>query len=723
MTGNAPRMTRRSFLASVAAVGGGLALGFEIPFDPDVARAADGASEITAWIVIHADDTVIIRVARSEMGQGIFTSLPMLVAEELECDWSKVKAEFPRPDENLRRNRVWGDFSTGGSRSIRNSQVMLRKAGATAREMLIAAAATQWGVAASQCRAHKSVITHLPSGRTVSFGKVAAAAAKVAPPKAVALKEPKDWTIIGKPTKHLDAVEKVQGKPIYGIDVHVPNMLHAALLQCPVFKGKLKSVDESRISVLKGIRKIIKFSDAVAVVAESWWQAKKALDALAITWDDRGNGKLSSGTIRHFLQSGLVAPKAGVGRREGNLVTGFAQSVKRIEAEYAVPFLAHATMEPLNCTAHVTGKTAELWLPTQNGEASLASAANALNIPARNIKLHKTMLGGGFGRTGATQDFVPYAVLIAKQMNRPVKTVWSREEDMRHDFYRPVAMAKMTAGFDAAGMPLAWHVRMTGNSIRGTLMPFSIVNGVDKHFQEGFLHDMPYDVPNYLADYAMRNTHVPVGFWRCVNHTQNCFFKESFIDEMAQAANADPYEYRRRLIGKHRHARRFVGVLDAAAKHAGWGTPPPDDRYRGIALNQSQGTYVAAVAEASVDGNGKLRLHRIVVALDPGTVVNPLTIEMQTESAVVYGLTAALYGEITIKDGRVAQSNFDDYQMLRMAEMPKVETILVPSGGFWAGIGEPPVAVVAPALCNAIFAATGKRVRSLPLKNHDLRRA
>jgi isoquinoline 1-oxidoreductase beta subunit len=380
-------------------------------------------------------------------------------------------------------------------------------------------------------------------------------------------------------------------------------------------------------------------------------------------------------------------------------------------------------MEPQNCTAHVAGDKVEVWAPTQHGEASLATAAQAAGVPVRSVVVHKMMLGGGFGRRGVPQDFVRYAVLIAKEVGQPVKTVWSRDEDIRHDHYRPVAMARMAAGLDVAGRPVAWHVRLTGPSIRAALMPLAAMSGVDKHFQEGFTEDMPYDVPHYLVDYAMRNTHVPVGFWRCVNHTQNCFFKECFIDEMAHAAGADPYAYRRRIIGKHRHADKFIAVLDAAAQRAGWGAPLPSGVHRGIALNESNGAFVAAVCEASVDAEGKARMHRIVVALDPGTIVNPMSVEMQIESSVAYGLTAALHGEITIKDGRVEQSNFNDYEMLRMAEMPNVEAVLMPSGGFWAGCGEPPVAVIAPALCNAIFAATGRRIRSLPLKNHDLRNA
>jgi isoquinoline 1-oxidoreductase beta subunit len=707
---------RRSFLVSVAAAGGALTLGFGVR----PAGAGDAAPELTAWIVIERDDTVTIRVARSEMGQGTLTALPMLVAEELACDWSRVRTEFPRPDENLRRNRVWGDFSTGGSRSIRNSQEPLRRAGATAREMLIAAAAAQWNVPASECRAANSVITHGPSGRTLRYGELAEAAARITPPKDVRLKDASEWRLIGKPTRRLDVADKVQGKPIYGIDARVPGMLYAAIAQCPVFKGTLKSVDDTKIAGRKGVHKVVRLKDAVAVVADRWWQAKKALDALTIEWDAGEGGEVSSASIREFLLDGLAEPTAGIGRVQGKLAEGFARAGRRVEADYAVPFLAHSTLEPQNCTAHVTGDRAEIWVPTQNGEAAMASAAYTLGIPTQNVIVHKMMLGGGFGRRGVTQDFVPPAVLIAREVGRPVKVLWSREEDTGHDYYRPVAMARMTAGLDASGMPAAWHVRMTGNSIWSTLMPVAARSGVDRQFQEGFLADMPYDIPHYLADYAIRNTHVPVGFWRCVNHTQNCFFKESFIDEMAHAAGIDPLIYRRRLIGTHRNAAKFLGVLNAAAERAGWGTPLPPGSFRGVALNEAYNTFVAAVAEVAIAADGTVRMPRIVVALDPGTVVNPLTAEMQTESAVVFGLTAAFYGEITIRDGRVEQSNVHDYRMLRLAEMPKVETVLMPSGGFWGGCGEPPVAVVAPALCNAIFAATGKRIRSLPLMNHGL---
>jgi isoquinoline 1-oxidoreductase beta subunit len=719
-----PEVNRRAFLVQAAAVGGALTLGFDIPFGAR-ASAENGAPEITAWVVIGPDDSVTIRVARSEMGQGSFTALPMLVAEELDCDWSKVKAEFAAPEENLRRNRVWGDMSTGGSRSIRTSQEYLRKAGATAREMLIAAAAAQWSVPAAECRAENSVITHSSSGRTVRFGQVAQAAAGITPPKTVALKAPADWKLIGTRRKRLDVADKINGHTIYAIDVRLPDMLCAALAQCPVFGGTLKSADETAIAGRKGVRRVVKFHDAVAVVADTWWQAKKALDALPVVWDDGQHGTVSSASIAAYLADGLDAAEAGVGRQHGDVAAGLAQCTTRIAADYQVPFLAHATLEPQNCTAHVVGDKVEIWVPTQHGESALSVAATAAGVPPRNVVVHKMMLGGGFGRRGIVQDFIPHAVKIAKEIGRPVKTIWSRQEDMRHDFYRPAVWARMTAGLDAAGMPQAWQVRLSGNSIINTLFAGSFMGGVDRQVQEGFTDDMPYDVPHYRADFAERNTHVPVGFWRGVSHSQNCFFKESFIDEMAHAAGHDPYDFRRRLIGKHPQAQKFLAVLDAAARGAGWGDALPAGRFRGIALEQVDNTFIAGVAEISIgqegDRDGALVVHRVVCALDPGHVVNPLTVEMQIEGGIAFGLTAALYGEISIGDGRVQQSNFHDYEMLRLARMPKVETIIVPSGGFWGGIGEPPVAIVAPAVCNAIFAATRKRIRSLPLRNHDLR--
>jgi isoquinoline 1-oxidoreductase beta subunit len=711
-----PSINRRSLLASVAAAGGSLALGFEIPFGAQPSQAASDGAEITAWIVIAPDDSIIIRVAKSEMGQGVLTALPMLVAEELECDWSKVRAQFVPPQDNIRRRRAWGDMSTSGSRSVRSSQQALRLAGATAREMLIAAAAARWDVPPSQCRAESGTITHLPSGRILRFGEVAEAAARVPPPHDVRLKHPSEWRLIGTARKGLDALDKVRGAPIYGIDVRLPDMLYAALVQCPVLGGKLQAVNDSRLAGMPGVRKLVRLERAVAIIADDWWRAKKALAALEVTWEEGENKKVTTESLRQYLRAGLLAEKAAVGRSDGDFAAALAQVDNRIEAEYEVPFLAHATMEPQNATAHVRGDQVEVWAPTQNGEAALAVAAQAAGVPPGNVVVHKTMLGGGFGRRDLTQDFVSLAVQIAKQVSAPVKVLWPREEDMRHDFYRPMAMARMTAGLDATGEPIAWHVRLSGPSLLAMIPP----GHIDTHFQAGFLEDMPYDIPNYLVDYAARRTPVPVGFWRCVNHTQNCFFKECFIDELAHAAKEDPYQYRRKLLRNHPRAEKLQAVLDAVADRSGWGTPPPDGAHRGIALHQVYDTYTAAVVEASV--HEELRVRRVVSAIDCGTVVNPLTVQMQVESATVFALTAAIHSEITVKDGRIAQSNFDDYPMLRLAQMPKIDTLIMPSGGEWSGVGEPPVAVVAPALCNAIFAATGRRIRSLPLRNHDLRK-
>jgi len=715
-----PQISRRFFIASVTAMSGGMAVGFNLPGLGGSAEAATHPAEVNAWVVIRPDDTVVIRVARSEMGQGITTSLPMLVAEELGCEWGKVRTEFPTADENLRRKRAWGEMSTGGSRSVRTSQEFLRKAGAAAREMLIAAAAAQWQVPVTECQAANSGVTHQPSGRTLRFGEVAEAAAKLAPPAEPKLKDPKDWTLIGTPQKRLDTADKVTGKPVFGIDVRVPNMLYAAIVQCPVFGGTVKSCDESQVRGSKGVRQVVALPGAVAVVADSWWQAKKAADALPVTWDEGQNGEVSRASIAELLRGGLAAPEAAVVRKNGDIDAALATAAKRIEADYGAPFLSHATMEPQNCAAHVTPEKVEIWVPTQSGEAALAAAAAAAEVPAEKVTVHKTMLGGGFGRRGAVQDYVKQAVLIAKAVGQPVKLLWTREEDIRHDFYRPAAMARFTAGLDASGMPVAWRVRVTGPSILANLFPQRLTNGVDASFANGFTEEMAYDVPNYEVSYAMRATHVPVGFWRSVNHSQNGFFRECFIDEMAHVAGQDPYQYRRKLLSKDPVR---LAVLDAAAGKAGWHQPAPQGVSRGIALVEAYGSLCAQVVEASVGDRGQLKVHRVAAAIDTGHVVNPAILQSQVESAIVYGLTAALYGAITIENGRVSQGNFDNYEMLRLGDMPVVETVLVPSGGFWGGGGEPGVPPLAPALCNAIFAATGKRIRSLPLKGQDLKRA
>ena len=553
----------------------------------------------------------------------------------------------------------------------------------------------------------------------MTFGAVADSAAKIAPPKDVKLKHPGAWKLIGTPRKPLDAFDKVTGHPIYAIDVRLPDMLYAAIVQCPVFQGALKSVDESSIQGMKGVRRVVRMPDAVAVVADSWWRAKHAAEALRVTWDDRCNGQVSTDTIREFVRGGLDVTPGRVGRADGDVAVGLARAVRRIEADYAVPFLAHATMEPQTCTAHVKPDRVEIWVPTQDPATAIATAALAADVPDDKVVVHKMLLGGGFGRRGTIQEFIRQAVLIAKEVEQPVKLVWTREEDIKHDLYRPFGMARLVAGLDADGMPIAWSIRLAGPSFVAAILPGFGASFVDRSFVSGLTKEMPYDVPNYLVDYVVRETSVPLGVWRAINYTQNAYYKECFVDEMAHAAGLDPYHYRRRLL---RNSPKNLAVLDAAARKADWGAPLAAGVFRGIALNEACGSYCAQVVEASVD-DGSVRVHRVVSAIDCGHVVNPLSVAMQTEGGVVYALTAALYGEITIKDGAAEQSNFNDYEMIRMAEAPKVETVIVPSGGYWSGVGEPPVPPLAPALCNAVFAATGKRIRSLPLKNHDLRGA
>lgn len=710
--------SRREFLVSSAAVGGGFVIGFHLPssFAEQRAGAAAGP-EINAWVLVNADDTVVIRVARSEMGQGSFTGLPMLVAEELECDWRKVRAEYASPNENVRRKRVWGAMNSTGSQSIRGSHDYLRKAGATAREMLIAAAAQQWKVPPAECVAANSVVTHTPSGRKASFGQLAAAAAKLTPPADVKLKDPKQWKLIGKPLKRFDIPDTVLGKQVYGIDVRLPGMVYASIAQCPVFGGKPKKVDAAAVQGVKGLVRVLTLDNAVVVVADSWWRAEQALKKLPVEWDERGNGNASTQSITEFVRGGLDDASAPVARNDGDVAGALAAAAKVVEAEYAVPFLAHATMEPMNCTVRIRDGRVEVWAPTQNAEATLAAAAEAAGVPLLNVEVHKMQVGGGFGRRGF-QDYTRQAVQIAKEIGRPVKLLWSREEDMQHDYYRPMTMVRFKAGIDGTGNLSAWHIRDSSHSIMAAVRPEAIKGGVDRHALGGLV-DMPYTVPNLRVEFAMRNSHVPVGFWRTVFQTQNPFFRECFIDEVAHAAGKDPYEFRRPLLAARR-AKRDLGVLDAVAKAAGWGAPLPVGVHRGIAVHDSHGSHAAAVLEVSVSDKNELKIRRVVVAVDPGYVVNPDSAVAQVQSCVVYGLTAALWGEITVKNGRVEQSNFHDYPMMLIRHMPKVEAVLAPTGGFWGGMGETPLAPLAPALCNAIFAATGKRFRTLPLARHDL---
>ena len=707
---------RRKFLKQSAAIGGGLTVGFSFP--GAFAQKADGAVEINAWVVIRPDDAIIIRYARSEMGQGSMTSAPMLVAEELECDWTRVKIEYASANASVKRKRAWGDMAAVGSRTIRNSQEYLRRAGATAREMLIAAAAQQWGVPASECSASSSFITHGPSKRKVSFGKVADAAARLEPPKDVKLKDPKDWKLIGKSVKRIDIPDTVMGRQRYGIDAQLPGMVYAAIAQCPVFGGKVKSVDASKIQNRRGIIKVIPLETYVAVIADNWWRAKEALRDVAIEWDTAGNSGVSSASIMEFLRAGLTQQEGlAFARREGDVDQAFGAAAKVLEAEYFTPYLAHATMEPMGCLALVKDGKVDVWTSTQSVEASLATAAATAGVPLENVEAHRVQLGGGFGRRGGGQDFVRQGVAIAKAMEgTPVKMLWTREEDMQHDFYRPASLIRMKAGLDASGNPLAWYSRVSAPSIVATLLKLPLKDGIDPQAVASYA-DQPYSIPNVRIEYAQRNPHVPVGFWRTVGHSQNPYMRECFVDELASAAGKDPYEYRLALLGK---APKELGVLEATARAAGWGKPLRAGVHRGIAVTEAYGSYTSAVAEVSVDDKGALTIHRLVLGIDCGYVVNPDNVIAQMQGSAVFALTALIWGEITIKDGRVEQSNFHDYRLMQLREMPAVEVVMAPSGGFWGGVGEPGQASILPAVCNAIYAATGKRIRSLPLKNHGL---
>jgi len=720
-----PQISRRAFVVGVTALGGGFALGMRLPVGPEVALAADGAPEINAWVVVHPDDTVVIRIARSEMGQGTLTGLAQLVAEELECNWGKVTTEYPTPGQNVARKRAWGDFSTGGSRGIRESQDYVRKGGAAARMMLIQAAADAWKVPAAECSAAHSVITHLPSGRTISFGQVAEAAAKLDPPTQVALKDPKDWKLIGKPVRRLDTADKVTGKQVYGIDVTLPGMLCAAIKACPVFGGRLESFDTAKIEGMPGVRKVVAVDgNAVAVVADTWWRARTALEALPIVWDEGPNAKLSSAAIADQLKEGLDAAQAFVGNEAGDVMAALAGAARRVEAVYGYPYQNHATMEPMNATALYTAEKCEVWTGTQNGEAALAAVIEASGLPAGKCDVHKLLLGGGFGRRGRT-DYVRQAVLVAKAVpGTPIKLVWSREEDMTHGSYHPITQAKLVGGLDAQGNLTALRMRISGQSILVSLIPSRLENGKDPATFQGLVSKgdaaFGYTIPNLLIDHAMRNPAIPPGFWRGVNVNHNAIYVECFMDELAHEAGLDPLEFRRRLMADH---PKHLAVLEAVAEKAGWGRPAPHGVYRGLAQFMGYASYVAAVAEVSVSDQGILKIHRVVAAIDPGYAVNPAQIERQTAGSFVYGLSALLYGECTVKDGRIEQTNFDTYNSMRIAEMPTVQTIVMPSGGFWGGVGEPTISVAAPAVLNAIFAATGRRIRSFPLVHHNIRTA
>ncbi len=721
---------RRRFLKGSAASTAGLVIGLYVPLINQQALAQGAAPavppEVNAWVVVQPDDKIIIRIARSEMGQGSLTGLAQMVAEELECDWANVRTEYPTPGQNLARQRVWGDFSTGGSRGIRGSQDYVRKGGAAARIALVQAAANEWKVPVAECTVSKGVITHGPSKRSVSYGKVATAAAKLTPTPIndVPLKDPKDWTVIGKRLARLDTVDKTTGKQIYGMDLKLPGMLNAAVKDSPVYGGKIKSVDDTAVLKRPGVKKVLRVGDsAVAVVADAWWRAKTALDALTIVWDEGPHAKASSASFAETLKAGLDAKDAVVGNSVGDAPAAISASARKIEAVYSYPHQNHVCMETMNATVKWTPDKCEVWVPTQNGESALAATAEAAGLTPAQCDVYKINLGGGFGRRGAT-DFIRQAVAIGKQMpGTPIKMIWSREEDMAQGRFHPVTQCKMVAGLDDKGEITGLHMRISGQSILAYVAPQNIRDGKDPVVFQGLNPPGPeasigYTFPALLVDHAMRNPHVPAGFWRGVNLNQNTIYLEGFIDEIAHATKQDPLALRRKLMKQH---PKHLAVLNAVAERVGYDKPAPAGVFRGLAHTMGFGAYVAACAEVSVSKDGVLKIHRIVAATDCGNAVNPQQIEAQVEGSFVYGLSAALYQECTVKDGRMQQTNFADYPSLKLAEMPKVETIVMASGGFWGGVGEPTIAVAAPAVLNAIFAATGKRIRDLPLKNHSLK--
>ena len=718
MTTSLP-LSRRHFLASATALAGGFQLGFTLA----PALADSPKPELNAWVVIAPDESVTIRIARMEMGQGTLTGLAQLVAEELECDWSKVRTEYPTPGQNLKRNRVWGNFATGGSRGIRDSHDYVRKGGAAARMMLVSAAAKQWGVAESDCTVSKGIVTHKASNRSLSYGQLAQAAALIEPPKDIVLKDPKDWTIAGKPLPRLDTRDKVTGAQLYSMDHTMPGLLHAAIKNCPIFGGKLKSYDAKQALTMKGVKKVVTVADkGVAVVADNWWRAQQALETITIVWDEGPNAKLSSASIETTLKEGLEAQDAVIGNQSGDAKAAFASAHKIIEAEYSYPYQHHATMEPMNATVLYTPEKCEAWTSTQNAETALAALAKAAGLPAEQCDIHRMLLGGGFGRRAVSHDYVEQAALIAKQMpGVPVKLIWSREEDMLHGHYHPITRARMKAGLDSQGNVTALHMRISGQSIMASINANaffaagrdpSSFQGLNPGGTEGVFG---YAIPNLLIDHAIRNPPIPAGYWRGVNNNQNALYLESFIDELAQATGSDPLAFRQKLLAK---SPQHLAVLNAVADKAEWHKPAPKGIYRGLAQHMGYGSYVAACAEVSVTGN-KIQIHRIVAATNPGHAVNPQQIMAQIEGSFAYGLSALFYGEITLKDGKVEQENFDTYEILRMAQMPKVESIVMPSGGFWGGVGEPTIFVAAPAVLNAIAAATGKRLRTMPIQSHS----
>jgi isoquinoline 1-oxidoreductase subunit beta len=716
-------VSRRDFLKTGATIGGGLILGFSLPDHLAFGQASGqsgGSSMLNAFIRISSDETITIVVNHSEMGQGVYTSLPMLVAEELECDWSKIVVEAS-PVDPAYNHTQWGIQGTGGSTSVSSEWERLRTVGASAREMIIAAAADMWKVDKASCRAENGKVVH-SSGKSMTYGQLATKAANMPVPKEIQLKDPSKFKIIGKPVKRLDTPEKTNGKGVFGIDVNIPGLLIAVVERPPVFGGKVVSFKADKAKAVPGVKDVVQVPSGIAVVASGFWPAKIGRDALEIVWDDGPNATVSTESMREQYAN-LSKTPGTVGRKEGDPQQALQKAVKVLSTQYEVPYLAHATMEPLNCVVDLRADSCEIWTGTQFETADRNAAAKAAGLKPEQVKIHRTLLGGGFGRRANPQsDFVVQAVHVAKASKNPVKVIWTREDDMKGGWYRPMWYDRIDGGLDTDGNIVGWHQTIVGQSIiAGTPFEGAMVSadGVDETSVEG-AREIPYDIPNILVDLHTTKIGVPVQWWRSVGHSHTAFVVESFMDELAHAAGKDPYEFRRNLLAKQ---PRHRAVLELAAEKAGWGSSMPEGRGRGIALHKSFGSFIAHVAEVSVSSAGEVRVHKVVCAIDCGRVVNPNTIAAQMEGGIVFGLTAVLYGAITLKDGRVQQSNFNDYQMLAINETPEVEVHIVSSQEPPTGVGEPGVPPIAPAVGNAIFALTGKRIRRLPIRAEELKKA
>jgi len=716
-------LSRRNFLKTGLLAGGGLLLGVSTPARAAQGGVASASSETfvpNAFLRIGKDGRVTIIVNKSEMGQGVYTSLPMLVAEELEADWSKISVKAA-PVDPAYNHTLWGAIQgTGGSTSVRSEWERLSKAGAAARMMLVAAAADVWKVKPEMCRAEKGFVVHGPTKRRLSYGQLAQGAGRMKVPEEISLKNREDLKIIGKPMKRLDTPEKINGRALFGMDVKIPGLLTAVVARPPVFGGKVRNVNTEKAKAVPGVKAVEVIDQGVAVAAESFWAANLGRDALEITWDEGEGAKISTESLRQEYAA-LARTPGAVARKEGDPEQAFSKAARKVTAEYEVPYLAHACMEPLNCVVDLRADRCEVWTGTQFQTVDRNTAAQIAGLKPEQVQIHTTFLGGGFGRrANPKSDFVAEAVQVAKAVKKPVKVIWTREDDLKGGFYRPMWHSRMTAGLDEQANLIAWHHTVVGQSIlAGTAFAGMIKDGIDATSVEG-AHNLPYDIPNLLVDLHTPKVGVPVLWWRSVGHSHTAFVVESFLDEVAQAAGKDPYEFRRKLLAKH---PRDLAVLEAAAQKAGWGKPLAKGRAVGIAVHESFGSFVAQVAEVSVDPKGKVRVHKVVCAIDCGRFVNPDTIRAQMESGIVFGLSAALYGEITLKDGRVEQGNFNDYPLLPMSEMPAVEVHIVPSKEKPGGVGEPGVPPIAPAVGNAIFALTGKRIRRLPIGADELKRS